>query len=210
LSSISDVILTAPLPTELLLVRHAEVHNPENIVYGRLPRFRLSASGHEQAKLAARFVAARPVAAIYSSPLLRARQTAAIVSQYHPRVPVRRAAELIEVRTGYQGEPNSILKKGFSFYEPKNQPDDETIQDVFDRMIKFARRVVRKHAGRAVVAVSHGDPIAIFRIGLERRSLSSAELHATVYPTRGSINQISIRADRYPLLAFFNPADSTE
>ena len=65
------------MSTILLFVRHAEVHNPRDVVYGRLPRFRLSARGREQAARVAACLAGVPLAAIYTSPLLRARQTAA-------------------------------------------------------------------------------------------------------------------------------------
>src|SRR5437588_6110299 len=111
-------MLSAPLLTEILVVRHAHVHNPRDILYGRLPRFRLSTQGQRQAEETARFLAARPVAAIYTSPLLRARQTARILTHYHPSVGLKTSRRLLEVRTSYQGSPNSILKKGFSFYEP--------------------------------------------------------------------------------------------
>src|SRR5688500_10709904 len=40
--------------TTLLLVRHAEVYNPDQILYGRLPRFRLSDVGQQQAERLAR------------------------------------------------------------------------------------------------------------------------------------------------------------
>jgi broad specificity phosphatase PhoE len=206
----SDAILSAPLPTEILLVRHAEVHNPRNIVYGRLPRFRLSTRGEQQACSAARFIAARPVTAIYTSPLLRARQTAKILSHYHPGAPLRRAARLIEVKTGYQGESNDILKTGFSFYDPLRHAEDETMRDIFDRMMHFLALVARRHAGQTIVAVSHGDPIAIARVGLEGLPLNETSLHSIVYPTRASINQISVRPSGRPRLAFFNVAGTRD
>ena len=59
------------------MVRHAHVHNPQDILYGRLPRFRLSPEGRTQAEILARFLSTRDTAAIYTSPLLRARQTVA-------------------------------------------------------------------------------------------------------------------------------------
>ena len=39
------------------LVRHGEVHNPRSVMYGRLPRFRLSAHGVRQAEEAERLAA---------------------------------------------------------------------------------------------------------------------------------------------------------
>ena len=37
-------------PTSISFVRHGHVHNPENIVYGRLPGFRLSDLGRRGAQ----------------------------------------------------------------------------------------------------------------------------------------------------------------
>ena len=190
------------------MVRHAEVHNPRDILYGRLPRFRLSERGRLQAEQTARFLAARPLDAIYSSPLLRARETADILSHYHPAASVRLSRALIEVRTGYEGSSNSVLKAGFSFYEPRKDPHDETMQDVFDRMMRLLQRAARRHAGRAFAIVSHGDPIAIVRIGLLGQALSAANLHATAYPTRSSVNQVRLEPGGPPQLAYFNVAET--
>src|SRR5438874_3906508 len=70
--------------TTLLLMRHAEVHNPEDILYGRLPRFGLSELGKQQAEVTARALAEEPISTFYTSPQLRARQTARILAAPHP------------------------------------------------------------------------------------------------------------------------------
>jgi broad specificity phosphatase PhoE len=62
--------------TVVHLLRHGEVHNPEHVLYGRLPGYRLSANGQLMAVAAADFFAGRPVAAIFASPLQRAQETA--------------------------------------------------------------------------------------------------------------------------------------
>ena len=68
--------------------------------------------------------------AVYSSPMLRARQSASIAARASG-LPIRGfSAGLIEVRTSYQGQPNSILKPSFSFYHPKAAEDDETMEEV--------------------------------------------------------------------------------
>lgn len=203
MSSTAD-IPTAPLPTTILVVRHAEVHNPKDILYGRLPRFRLNERGREQAEATARFLAARPVAAIYTSPLLRARQTAAILSRYHAGTPLHTSRALLETRTAYQGSPNSILKPGFSFYEPKQHPDDESMEDIWNRMMRILRRVVLRHAGQTVVLVSHADPIGILRVGLERLPLTSQSLHNVVYAARASVTEVVILPDANHTLSYFN------
>src|SRR5688500_7963630 len=62
--------------TIIHLLRHGEVHNPRGILYGRLPGYRLSEDGVLMAKAAAKWFAGRPVTALFSSPMERARQTA--------------------------------------------------------------------------------------------------------------------------------------
>jgi broad specificity phosphatase PhoE len=186
------------------MVRHAEVYNPKDIVYGRLPRFGLSAKGRRQAEAVARFLAERPIAALYSSPLLRARQTARAIHAELPDVPLRRASRLLEVKTAYQGSPNAILVPGFSFYEPLKHPDDETMAHVLDRMGGFVRAAASRHPGESVAAVSHADPIAILRLGLEARALTAQELHRVVYPERVSVNQIVLGPDHPPQLTYFD------
>ncbi|WP_462188450.1 histidine phosphatase family protein, partial [Frankia sp. CcWB2] len=65
--------MTEPAPlTRVHLVRHGEVFNPEKILYGRLPGFRLSDKGQQQAKVTAEFLAELDVAAVVASPLDRA------------------------------------------------------------------------------------------------------------------------------------------
>lgn len=59
------------------LVRHGEVHNPQGILYGRLPGYHLSELGQRMAAVAASELSGRPITALYASPLLRAQESAA-------------------------------------------------------------------------------------------------------------------------------------
>ena len=63
--------------TVVHFLRHGEVHNPERILYGRLPGYRLSDQGAAQAKLVAEFLSGRDVQHVVASPLQRAQETAA-------------------------------------------------------------------------------------------------------------------------------------
>lgn len=186
------------------------MHNPRDILYGRLPRFRLSDEGRRQALEAARFVGTRAVSAIYTSPLLRARQTAEIIAELQPETRVRISRALLETRSSYQGEPNSVLKAGFSFYEPKKHPSDESMQDIWDRMSGFLSNVVRRHSGGCVVLVSHADPITILRVGLEGRELTARNLHAVTYAARGSITELVFAPDQPLMMSYFNVGESSD
>jgi broad specificity phosphatase PhoE len=65
------------VPADLIhLVRHGEVHNPDGILYGRLPGFHLSELGSRMAAAAANSMAGRDITAIYASPLQRTQESA--------------------------------------------------------------------------------------------------------------------------------------
>ncbi|MEH6782179.1 MAG: histidine phosphatase family protein, partial [Rhodoglobus sp.] len=65
------------MPADLIhLIRHGEVHNPDRILYGRLPGYHLSELGHKMADVAAASLADRPLTALYASPLQRAQESA--------------------------------------------------------------------------------------------------------------------------------------
>lgn len=66
--------------TTVHLVRHGEVHNPERILYGRLPGYRLSDRGQQMASLVGEHLAESDIALVRSSPMLRAQQTAAPIA----------------------------------------------------------------------------------------------------------------------------------
>ena len=68
--------------TTVYLLRHGEVFNPTKVLYGRLPGFRLSEAGERMADAAAAWLRTYvpDTAAVFASPLERARQTAAPVA----------------------------------------------------------------------------------------------------------------------------------
>jgi broad specificity phosphatase PhoE len=164
----------------VIFVRHGHVHNPGDIIYGRMPRMRLSQRGHEDIERTAHILAGEPIAAVFTSPLLRARESGARITRLLPGVPVHRTVCLVEVRTSWQGESNKIQEKirGFSYYDPLKGPDDETIRDVFDRMNRALHAAVRRYPAQTTVCVSHGDPIKILRIGYSGMDLTPARVRA--------------------------------
>ncbi len=182
-------------PTIVLLVRHGEVENPGQVLYGRIPRYRLSARGREQATCAAESLADRPVAAIYSSPLLRARQTAACIARRHPEAARHVSALLHEVRSAWQGTPFADFRPGFSTYTDRRAPDDESMEEIAGRMTRFLARVRRRYPGRTVVAVSHGDPITILRVALSGRPVTLPAIRGADYADLCSVTEVTFDPD---------------
>ena len=145
------------MKTTIYLMRHGEVHNPQEILYGRLPGFKLSARGIEQAQAAGAWLADKAIAAIYCSPMQRARQTAAIVAERHSPLAPQIEKRIIDVSTPYEGEPTAKLAaKGWDLYSG-NTPPYETPTTVLTRVLDFFDYALATHAGETIVAVAHGD-----------------------------------------------------
>ena len=175
--------------TTVWLARHGEVHNPARVLYGRLPRMQLSPEGRRQARALAEFLGPRPLAAIYSSPMLRARRTAGTVQASHPSLQrVRIDADLQEIHTGWQGQPLEVLERiGYDFYAHPHAPDDESLPMIRDRMLRWLQRVLRRHAGSEVLGVSHGDPILILAGTLSGLQLAPESIFPRPYIGTGVV-----------------------
>ena len=154
------------LTQRIHLVRHGEVENPEHLVYADLPGFGLSAQGMAQAEAAAELLAAEPIAAVWSSPLERALQTATTIASFHD-LPVRVLASLTEwgllgrwrgipwedVPGTFPGELEAYLEDpGHLVASP------ETLADLSERMRDAVELAAALSEGPLVV-VGHQDPI---------------------------------------------------
>jgi len=83
----------------LYVVRHGQTERSARMIYSGRADIPLTATGSEQARLAAEELAGAGVDAIYTSPLIRARATAAAVAAA-PGAPVLVEPRLIEVDYG--------------------------------------------------------------------------------------------------------------
>lgn len=189
--------------TRLLLVRHAEVNNPKRVLYGRLPRFSLSASGRAQAQALAGRLASEPVAAIYTSPLLRARQTADAIAARHPGLCVRRSRLLQEVGSAWEGTALADFPEGFNTFDHRRAPEDESIAAILARMLRFLELVRRRHPGRTTVAVTHGDPITILRVHLKGLPVTVPAIRGDDYAGLCSITELRLcGAGEWPAMSY--------
>ena len=145
--------------TIISLIRHGEVYNPHKTYYGRLPRFRLSENGRIQAANTARYLLDEGVTAVYTSPLLRARQTATIIST-QLALPLHISKFLLEAYTPHDGRPLAELdQRGWDVYTDSPPAFEQPI-DIVERMSHFIGSIRRKQAGGHTILVTHADPVA--------------------------------------------------
>ena len=163
--------------TVVHLVRHGEVFNPDRVLYGRLPGFRLSERGSAMADRLARHFADRDVASVTASPLLRAQETATPVAATLG-LPLGTDERLIEAGNAFEG---SRLDAGRgSLRDPRVWPRlanplrpswGEPYVEQVARMSATVRDVRDAFPGRENVLVSHQLPVWVTRLRAEERPL---------------------------------------
>ena len=134
--------------TTIYLVRHGFVHNPDAVMYGRLPRFRLSDEGQVQARAAGKALSDKPLAAIYSSPLLRARQTAQAIQVAHESLRVQLSSLLLEINVPHDGTQISVMEtRNWDLYSGNEWPYEQP-EHVAERARQFFQRMQKQHQGQ--------------------------------------------------------------
>ncbi|HEY3004767.1 MAG TPA: histidine phosphatase family protein [Kribbellaceae bacterium] len=163
--------------TVVHVLRHGEVHNPDGILYGRLPGYRLSALGEQMAQAAAESLAGHDVTHVIASPLERAQQTAEPFATAFG-VPVTIDDRLIESDNFFEGKQVGIgdgaLRNPRYWHQLRNPftPSwGEPYKEVAQRM--YAAVIAARDAadGSEAVCVSHQLPIWTLRRHLERKRL---------------------------------------
>lgn len=163
--------------TVVHLVRHGEVHNPDGLLYGRLPGYHLSDVGRKQAGIVAEDLADRDVTCVVSSPLERARETATPIAAAH-RLDARTDDRLIEAANEFEGmrvavgdgvlrHPRFWLK----LYNPFRPSWGEPYRQIARRMLAAVHDARALAGGHQAVCVSHQLPIWTLRRHLEGRRL---------------------------------------
>lgn len=159
------------------LVRHGEVENPRQVLYGRLPGYHLSADGRMMAKAAAGFLAGRDVTVLLTSPLERAQETAEPLAEEFGLTPVVEE-RVIEPWNHFEGMTfgvgdGSLRQPRHWRYlvNPLRPSWGEPYRSVADRMLAACLDAARAASGHEAVCVSHQLPIWTARRAAEGRRL---------------------------------------
>lgn len=163
--------------TVVHFLRHGEVHNPDGILYGRLPGFKLSEKGNQQALVVAEALAQHDIAHVVASPLQRAQETATPIAAAH-RLDIDTDDQLIESMNLFEGTRVSVGDGALR--QPRHWPKlrnpfrpswGEPYVDVARRMLGAAYRARAAAEGHEAVCVSHQLPIWTLRRFMEGKRL---------------------------------------
>ncbi|SKO04297.1 Putative phosphoglycerate mutase [Mycobacteroides abscessus subsp. bolletii] len=186
-------------PTRMLLLRHGQTELSVQRRYSGRGNPELTALGREQAANAARYLASRGgIAAVISSPLGRAKQTAAAAADALG-VPLTVDDDLIETDFGkWEGltfseasERDPQLHAQWLSDTSVTPPEGESFDAVHHRVRRARNRIIAEYGGATVLVVSHVTPIKtllrlaldagpslLYRLHLDLASLSIAEFYS--------------------------------
>lgn len=178
--------------TRITLIRHGHVHNPNNIIYGRLPGFGLSDVGRRQVKAAARYLDGTHLSALYCSPRQRAEETAEILLRHHPDLEIMTAPTIDEIDNYFEGHPaEEVEARGWDLYTGMSD-GYESPEDIGTRAGRFILQARGAHRGQTIAAVTHGDVIAFGVLWAMQEPL--------VVTLRRTLHRFGV-SDRYPATA---------
>ncbi|MGH7509193.1 MAG: histidine phosphatase family protein [Gemmatimonadales bacterium] len=208
--------------TTFLLIRHCLCDPVGRSIAGRSPGVHLNSAGRAQADALAARLATLPIAAIYSSPLERARETADPIAT-RLGLPVITAPGFSEIDFGdWTGRALEELRQvpaweAFNSSRSRTRiPGGETMAEVLRRSLAEVERIRCGHVPEALVAVvSHGDVLRVlvahslgisldlldrFEVGPGSVSVLSVERQGSrlllLNSTEGSLNDSVLRSAR--------------
>ncbi len=169
-------------PTIFWLLRHGQTDwNLQGRYQGQADP-PLNQTGLEEAGRAARILASRPLRAIYSSDLLRARQTAEIIARAAGEQ-VRLEPRLREVCLGeWEGQLFNEIRLRYPAEIQERElhpvssrpPGGETLAELWQRVKSAMAEIAARHPGEEVALVSHGLTLSALVASVEDHDLALA------------------------------------
>jgi broad specificity phosphatase PhoE len=165
------------MSTTVHVARHGEVENPEKILYGRQPGWRLSTRGQQMAETLGEWSKSINLGALHVSPLQRAQETAAPIARAHG-IEITTDDRLIEAANVFEGKSfelgSGVLKHPSSWrhlYNPWKPSWGEPYEEQINRMLAAVFAARKAANGKDAIVVSHQLPIWTLRSAIEGRSL---------------------------------------
>ena len=160
--------------TVVFLIRHGEIDNPRNIIYGSNIEMQLANTGKDQMqRLAAKILKSGNVPSkIFSSPLQRTMESSNILASIWGISDIQVEEDLKDSYVpALAGQPTSVLaklrSKGEDAYSDElRKQGNESRQDIATRMFRAYQKAI-SNISDSIALVSHGDPILFLLYKLE-------------------------------------------
>jgi len=197
------------MPTRVYLMRHGEVANGGEKRYNGHIDVDITPKGVEQMHRLAGMLADKPLAALYSSDLIRSRKGAEIIASRNG-TPITSLRELRERSVGvWEGLTAEEIKERFPAeyvvwradllnYRPQG---GECLLDVKERVVPVFKRLVASHPGKEIAMLLHGGVNRVIladALGMDMLNLFRID------QAFGALNVIDIHEDGMAVVALMN------
>ena len=196
--------------TTVHLIRHGEVENPAGVLYGRLPGYHLSPLGQRMAERVGEVLGDRDIVAVVSSPLERARETAAPLAARRG-LEVRIDERLIEAGNVFEGKTFGVgdgsLRRPQHWrhlVNPFRPSWGEPYRLIATRMLAALEAARDLGRGHEVACVSHQLPVWTLRCVVEGRRLWHDPRRRQC--SLASVTSFTYEDDRIVTVAYSEPA----
>lgn len=153
------------MPTTFLLIRHGATDHLHRVLSGRAPHIPLNEEGRTQAETLARLLASTPIHEVRTSPIQRARETAAILAKPHNLAPFEDPG-LLETNWGdwtlqsFEALNQNPAWTHFNQHRHSaSPPNGESFSQVAQRITSHLASLSHQHPNHTIALVTHADPI---------------------------------------------------
>jgi broad specificity phosphatase PhoE len=196
--------------TTVHLLRHGEVHNPQGVLYGRLPDYHLSGLGQQMAVKVTEAIKDRDIVHLRVSPLERAQETAQPLAEARG-LEIVTDPRVIESGSKFEGQRFGVgdgaLRKPSAWvhlWNPFKPSWGEPYAEIAARMMAAVHDARDAALGHEAVIVSHQLPIWITRLHAEGRRFIHDPRNRQC--TLCSLTSFNFTDDRLTSVTFSEPA----
>lgn len=157
------------LNNKYYILRHGEaLSNVKNIISCCPEKFKnpLTKKGRKMAQKAAEKLKNKNIDLIFTSPLLRAKETAAIIGK-KLKIKPKLDKRLREIGFGILN--NGPINKLWDYFKKEEDrirqkpPKGETYPEILKRMVSFLKDINKKHKNKNILIVSHEGPLVLLQ-----------------------------------------------
>jgi len=197
----------------LLLIRHAPTPETGRRLTGRLGGVSLGSKGEEVARQTADRLASVKIDTVYTSPIDRTAETAAIIAKPHGLRPVRETG-VIEVDFGtWQGKTLTQMRRLKLFKQVVANPsqvrfpEGESFLEVQLRAVSACNRIAAKTGRGTAAIVSHSD---VIKMVLAHYLGQPLDLFQRMVVAPASVSVVYVPAEGSPVVQTINTFGAIE